>query len=92
MTLIKNKNEIISSLESYLKEQLDIETIDKNVNLKELGITSIKVMKVANKLKKNGLNINFGKLMGNPTLAHWEQLITDNNFVNELSNQMQHLW
>lgn len=81
MTLIKNKNEIISSLESYLKEQLDIETIDKNVNLKELGITSIKVMKVASKLKKNGLNINFGKLMGNPTLAHWEQLITDNNFV-----------
>ena len=85
MTLIKNKNEIISSLESYLKEQLDIETIDKNVNLKELGITSIKVMKVASKLKKNGLNINFGKLMGNPTLAHWEQLITDNNFVQKES-------
>lgn len=85
MTLIKNKNEIISSLESYLKEQLDIETIDKNVNLKELGITSIKVMRVASKLKKNGLNINFGKLMGNPTLAHWEQLITDNNFVQKES-------
>ena len=43
MTLIKNKNEIISSLESYLKEQLDIETIDKNVNLKELGITKKKL-------------------------------------------------
>ena len=49
--------------------------IPENENLVEKGLSSIQVMQLSGKLKKTGVKISFAKLMENPNLSNWYQLI-----------------
>lgn len=49
--------------------------IPENENLVEKGLSSIQVMQLSGKLKKTGVKISFAKLMEDPNLSNWYQLI-----------------
>lgn len=49
--------------------------ISENENLVEKGLSSIQVMQLSGKLKKTGVKISFAKLMEDPNLSNWYQLI-----------------
>lgn len=49
--------------------------IDEKENLINLGLTSIKIMKFVSALRKEGIKISYGKLMEEPTLEAWKNLI-----------------
>lgn len=49
--------------------------IDENENLINLGLNSLKIMKLVSILRKDGIKISYGKLMNDPTLASWRVLI-----------------
>lgn len=49
----------------------------ENENLVEKGLSSIQVMQLSGKLKKAGVKISFAKLMEDPNLSNWYQLIDE---------------
>ena len=49
--------------------------VSENENLIEKGLSSIQVMQLSGKLKKTGIKISFAKLMEEPNLSKWYELI-----------------
>lgn len=62
---------VIDWLKSIFAEKVELE----NENLIEKGLSSIQVMQLSGKLKKMGIKISFAKLMEEPVLSKWFELI-----------------
>ncbi|WP_104399524.1 phosphopantetheine-binding protein [Vibrio penaeicida] len=54
------------------------DSIKPDVNLIELGLDSISMMRLTGQYRNAGLNLNFAQLMENPTLEAWEKIIASN--------------
>ncbi|SFU41363.1 yersiniabactin nonribosomal peptide synthetase [Clostridium sp. DSM 8431] len=64
----------------YIKNQIRAqlpsgEDFEDNENLLNLGLDSLKVMRLVNLLRKEGIRIPYGLLMEKPTLEQWWKLI-----------------
>lgn len=68
-------NSIVEKLKSDICSLLSIKEINEFENLVKLGISSINVMSIANKLRRQGLVVSFGQLMQNPSLSNWKLII-----------------
>ena len=55
------------------------ESITPEVNLIELGLDSISMMRLTGQLRNAGLDINFAQLMTKPTLASWQKIIASSD-------------
>ncbi|WP_237322266.1 phosphopantetheine-binding protein [Vibrio sp. vnigr-6D03] len=51
------------------------ESIKPDVNLIELGLDSISMMRLTGQFRNAGLDINFAQLMETPTLESWQKII-----------------
>ena len=76
--IILAKQEAKIDLLAVVSQLLNVpaESITPEVNLIELGLDSISMMRLTGQLRNSGLNINFAQLMSSPTLASWQELIT----------------
>ncbi len=72
----KKREEALAEILQLLEKQLPDATIQPQENLIEYGLNSIMVMQISAKLRKCGFKIPFVKLMEQPTLAHWEDLLS----------------
>ncbi|WP_188398578.1 non-ribosomal peptide synthetase [Sporomusa sp. GT1] len=59
-------------IQSMLSDQIDFA---EDQNLIELGLDSLKIMRIVNKLRKQGQKVTFAKFMAVPTLAEWLSLL-----------------
>ncbi|CCN71563.1 Aryl carrier domain protein [Vibrio nigripulchritudo SFn118] len=75
--IILSKQEANIDLLSTISQLLGVQTesIKPDVNLIELGLDSISMMRLTGQLRNAGLDINFAQLMENPTLESWEKLV-----------------
>lgn len=53
--------------------------IDTNQNILQLGITSLQIMKLANKWRKEGADVSFVKLISEPYLEKWSSYFDSEN-------------
>lgn len=60
-------------IQSMLSEPIDFA---EDQNLIELGLDSLKIMRIVNKLRKQGQKVTFAKFMAVPTLAEWLSLLS----------------
>ncbi|MFE5718727.1 non-ribosomal peptide synthetase [Streptomyces erythrochromogenes] len=69
----------IDDLRGVVTELLgsDAEPPGDQVNLIELGLDSLKLMRIANRFRRAGVDVGFADLARNPTLADWEALLPD---------------
>lgn len=70
---IKGKAKII--IERWLSDIIDGSKIDASDNLIEKGLSSIQIMQLSGKLKKNGIIVPFAKLIENPSKEKWFSLV-----------------
>ncbi|WP_330233066.1 amino acid adenylation domain-containing protein [Nocardia sp. NBC_00508] len=61
---------VISTLE------LDGEGLEDDADLISLGVDSIRMMRVAGRLRATGLDVNFAELAAKPSLAAWSELVS----------------
>ncbi|HEL1527401.1 TPA: amino acid adenylation domain-containing protein, partial [Streptococcus equi subsp. equi] len=62
-------------VKDWLKSIFVEKVVSENENLIEKGLSSIQVMQLSGKLKKTGIKISFAKLMEEPNLSKWYELI-----------------
>lgn len=62
-------------VKDWLKSIFVEKVVSENENLIEKGLSSIQVMQLSGKLKKTGVKISFAKLMEEPVLSKWFELI-----------------
>ncbi|MDE6970110.1 MAG: non-ribosomal peptide synthetase, partial [Eubacterium sp.] len=63
-------------LKEQIKEKLTTpQEFDGNRNLLELGLSSLKIMRMVNQWRKQGIRVSFGELMEEPTLDSWWKII-----------------
>ncbi|MGX8797830.1 amino acid adenylation domain-containing protein [Fusibacter sp. JL298sf-3] len=73
----KTQDEAMAFVKSELMHLLKCTTLDEEAHLIEAGMSSIMVMRLANKLRKFGIKIAFAKLIENPTLSGWRACVAD---------------
>lgn len=73
---IEARGIVIEQLNKFIN---NTELIDDNSNLIEYGLSSIQIMQISGKLRKVGMKIPFAKMISNPTLKAWWNLIRENN-------------
>ncbi len=76
--MILSKQEANIDLLTMVSQLLNVpaESVTPDVNLIELGLDSISMMRLTGQLRNAGLDINFAQLMANPKLASWQAIIT----------------
>ncbi|CVI64915.1 Phenyloxazoline synthase MbtB [Clostridiales bacterium CHKCI001] len=63
-------------LKEQVQKELPIQAeFEENDNLLELGLDSLKIMRLVNEWRKQGIRIPYGHLMEQPTLKKWWKLI-----------------
>lgn len=63
-------------LKEQIKEKLTTpQEFDGNRNLLELGLSSLKIMRMVNQWRKQGIRVSFGELMEEPILDSWWKII-----------------
>ncbi|MEU6581992.1 amino acid adenylation domain-containing protein [Nocardia sp. NPDC046763] len=67
------RDEIRTAIAGHLG--LDPATIPDHADLIELGLDSIRTMKLAGSWRKRGLSVNFAQLAAEPTVAAWHRLL-----------------
>lgn len=77
-----------------LKEQIykmlpQIDEIADSDNLLEKGLNSLKIMRIANQWRKQGIKVPFGELMEQPTLAAWWNMIQAQSVNKATSSEKQ---
>ncbi|WP_238930503.1 phosphopantetheine-binding protein [Vibrio sp. S9_S30] len=72
-----SKQEASIDLLATISQLLDVpaELIKPDVNLIELGLDSISMMRLTGQFRNAGLDINFAQLMESPTLESWQQIV-----------------
>ncbi|HTF52301.1 MAG TPA: amino acid adenylation domain-containing protein [Pseudonocardia sp.] len=66
-------NALLQEVREYLTE--DGETPSDTENLIEWGLDSIGLMNMASRWRRDGLEVSFGELAAEPTLARWRELL-----------------
>ncbi len=75
---MENKDPRMESIDFVYKKVLSLlslSEIDGDSNLIEAGLSSIMMMQIASQLRKYGLKIQFAKLIEQPTLNDWNEII-----------------
>ncbi|MGL0926078.1 aryl carrier protein [Vibrio vulnificus] len=49
--------------------------IQSDINLIELGLDSISLMRLTGRLRQAGIEVNFAQLMNSPTFSSWQTII-----------------
>ncbi|HDY7677613.1 TPA: acyl carrier protein [Vibrio vulnificus] len=49
--------------------------IQSDINLIELGLDSISLMRLTGSLRQVGIEVNFAQLMNSPTFSSWQTII-----------------
>ncbi|HDY7979926.1 phosphopantetheine-binding protein [Vibrio vulnificus] len=49
--------------------------IQSDINLIELGLDSISLMRLTGRLRQVGIEVNFAQLMNSPTFSSWQSII-----------------
>ncbi|MGL0956217.1 phosphopantetheine-binding protein [Vibrio vulnificus] len=49
--------------------------IQSDINLIELGLDSISLMRFTGRLRQVGIEVNFAQLMNSPTFSSWQTII-----------------
>lgn len=49
--------------------------IQSDINLIELGLDSISLMRLTGRLRQVGIEVNFAQLMNSPTFSSWQTII-----------------
>ncbi|MCR8746647.1 non-ribosomal peptide synthetase [Romboutsia lituseburensis] len=75
MSNVDYKNEAKDFINSEACKLLNKTDISLKYNLIEMGISSIQVMKISSSLRKFGIIIPFAKLISNPTIEKWNELV-----------------
>ncbi|GLQ72242.1 acyl carrier protein [Vibrio penaeicida] len=75
--IILSKQEASIDLLATISQLLGVpaESIKPDVNLIELGLDSISMMRLTGQFRNAGLDINFAQLMETPTLESWKEII-----------------
>lgn len=73
-------SEVKQLIEGCLPEQVDLQVTD---NLIEMGINSLKIMRLLNQWRKKGIRLSFAELMEEPTLEAWWNLICEKAGVSQ---------
>ncbi|PKF81170.1 acyl carrier protein [Vibrio sp. vnigr-6D03] len=75
--IILSKQEASIDLLTTISQLLGVpaESIKPDVNLIELGLDSISMMRLTGQFRNAGLDINFAQLMETPTLESWQKII-----------------
>lgn len=75
-----SKQEANIDLVATISQLLSVpaESITPDVNLIELGLDSISMMRLTGQFRNAGLDINFAQLMETPTIKAWEEIIVSN--------------
>ncbi|MFE5641556.1 amino acid adenylation domain-containing protein [Rhodococcus sp. NPDC056516] len=60
-------------------------TVGDHVNLFELGLESLVVMRLVGRWRRSGLTVTFADLAEVPTVAHWSTILTETNEVETAS-------
>lgn len=58
-------------------------------NLIELGINSLKIMRLVNEWRKKGAKVTFAELISHPTMAEWWQLLSPFNETKKTTGQLK---
>lgn len=80
------KQQAIQLLDEMVQVRLDGFKPSSNDNLVEKGLSSIQIMQIISEFKKIGIKLSFAKLMQNPTLEDWVNLIEKANVKNTVKN------
>jgi yersiniabactin nonribosomal peptide synthetase len=54
---------------------LPVEAVRDDQNLVELGLTSLEVMRLVNRWRRQGIDLDYDDLAANPTFGHWWELL-----------------
>lgn len=68
-------DQVMDSIKNQVKGELNVSDVNNKDNLIEKGLSSIMIMKISNALRKFGIRVSFAKLMENPTIEKWEDLV-----------------
>ena len=52
-----------------------VDSLQPDVNLIELGLDSISMMRLTGQLRSRGIELNFAQLMATPTIEAWQKLM-----------------
>jgi aryl carrier-like protein len=55
---------------------LPAEAIRDDQNLVELGLSSLEIMRLVNRWRRQGIDLDYDALAASPTLGHWWQILT----------------
>ncbi len=75
--IILSKQEANIDLVEIISQVLSVpvEAVKPDVNLIELGLDSISMMRLTGQLRNAGINISFAQLMATPTLESWQTIM-----------------
>lgn len=75
-------NELKNKILAILPE---VDDIDDEDNLIEKGLSSLKIMRFLNQLRKENIRVSFSELISNPTLKKWSEIISNktNKYVTD---------
>ena len=77
-------------LKEQVKEKLAVpQEFDGSRNLLELGLSSIKIMRLVNQWRKQGIRVSFGALMEEPMLDRWWMLMEKGGNHNAQMNEIK---
>ena len=62
---------IVNELRKKLLAMLKVEDFKTDINLTQIGLNSIMIMKISAFLKRRGIDISFGELIEQPTFDNW---------------------
>ncbi|WP_405167425.1 amino acid adenylation domain-containing protein [Nocardia sp. NBC_01499] len=66
-----------ADIRAAIADHLDVpaDSIDDDADLIQLGLDSIRTMKLAGRWRKRGVDVNFAQLAAAPTVAQWARLL-----------------
>ena len=70
---------IVNELRKKLLAMLKVEDFKTDINLTQIGLNSIMIMKISAFLKRRGIDISFGDLIEQPTFDNWVNIIKNLN-------------
>lgn len=70
---------IVNELRKKLLAMLKVEDFKTDINLTQIGLNSIMIMKISAFLKRRGIDISFGELIEQPTFDNWVNIIKNLN-------------
>lgn len=71
---------LYEEIEKMVQEMLPVKKdLDGDDNLLNAGLDSLKIMRIVNDLRKDGIRASYGSLLDEPTLKSWEKIINSSS-------------